>query len=90
MDEVTEPFSARHKFTGPNVAISCEVSWDDEYGGYIARSDHGWTGFSRDTANLAALNCFRGWTTGEPFSEVDGSPVARFVPDWQPISEKEE
>lgn len=53
-----------YSFTGPGVAVSCEVDWDREQERYVAKGE-GWVGFSRTSAKAAALNCFRGWLLDE-------------------------
>lgn len=67
---ISPPFTERHSFTGPTTALSCEVTWSDEAAGYVARSEHGWVGFSDLTADAAALALFRGWVTGEQTPSV--------------------
>lgn len=62
MAEVHGPFTPYYAFTGPNVAISCEVEWDEVEEQYHAKSSNGFhgTGESRDAAALA---CFQAWLT---------------------------
>lgn len=66
MADVNAPFTENYRFTGPNVAISCEVDYDREQERYIAiGGGGGWTGFSAHSAHAAALNCFRAWMLDE-------------------------
>lgn len=62
MNEIYPPFTKYYGFTGPNVAISCNVDYDKENHEYVAKSSNGFHG-TGDSAEAAALNCFMAWMT---------------------------
>lgn len=64
MNEVYPPFTEYWGFTGPNVAISCEVDYDREHEEYRATTSAGFHGAGQ-TQEEAALACFSAWMTGK-------------------------
>ena len=62
MGEVHAPFTPYYSFTGPNVAISCDVEWDDVDECYHAKNSVGFHG-TGDSRHEAALACFQAWLT---------------------------
>lgn len=61
--EIYPPFTTDFRFTGPTVAISCDVDYDSVEGEYHARGSNGLFHGTSDTAEGAALNCFMAWMT---------------------------
>lgn len=57
------PFTDNYRFTGPTVAVSCEVDYDKNDGVWRARGS-GFVG-EADTKDAAALNCFQAWLTAD-------------------------
>jgi hypothetical protein len=54
----------RYSFTGPGVAISCKVDYDNQRGLYLATSGSGFRG-TGESRHAAALACFRAWVTSD-------------------------
>lgn len=53
-----------YAFTGPGVAISCHVDWDEAHGYYHAHSKEGFHG-TGDSRQMAALMCFQAWCSNQ-------------------------
>lgn len=60
--KVYPPFTERYVFSGPSVAISCEVDFDKEEGCWTASSSAGFKS-TGESACGAALNLFKAWMT---------------------------
>lgn len=57
------PWEQEHySFSGPGVAISCEVVYDSDRECYVAKGDSGHVG-TADSRHAAALACFEAWMT---------------------------
>ena len=67
-DEIRPPFTPYYSFTGPHVAISCDVEYDREHEEYRATSSAGFHGAGQ-TADEAALACFSAWMSGSPWAK---------------------
>ena len=63
MGNIYPPFTKDYRFTGPHVAISCDVDFDREEMEYVATSSTGNFKGTGGSAEAAALNCFKAWMT---------------------------
>lgn len=62
-DPSKPPWEQDHySFSGPGVAISCEVDYDRERECYLAIGSAGHRG-TGESPDAAALACFMAWTT---------------------------